>query len=144
MADTKYGKHIVPIPVVPMTGEGNGTQGWDLWGSDLGGWQVSIAQRCFKEPGRMNPEYQQKPHVHAFDEILFFLGSDTSDLTQLGSVAELRMGKEEEKHIISTPTAVWVPKGLLHCPITFLNVDKPCLFGHVAFSATRPGRREPK
>jgi hypothetical protein len=52
----------------------------------------------------------------------------------------MRLGREEEKHIITAPTAVWVPKGLPHCPITFLSVDKPCLFMHVAFAATRPGR----
>jgi hypothetical protein len=140
MTETKYGKHIVPIPVIPMFGEGNGSQGWDLWGKDLGNFEVNIAQRCFKELGRMNPEYQKRPHTHAFDEILFFLSSDTDDLSRLGSVAEMRMGSEEEKHIIARPTAVWVPEGLPHCPITFLSVDKPCLFMHVAFAATRPGR----
>ena len=141
MTETRYGQHIVPIPVIPMVGEGNGSQGWDLWGKDLGNFEVNIAQRCFKEPGRMNPEYQQRPHTHAFDEILFFLSSDTDDLSKLGSVAEMRLGKEEEKHIIAAPTAVWVPKGLPHCPITFLSVDRPCLFMHVAFAASRPRPR---
>jgi len=137
MADTRYGKCLVPIPVVPMVGEGNGSEGWDLWGKDLGGIEVNIGFRCFKETGRMNPEWQKRPHTHPFDEILFFHGTDTNDMTRLGVVAEMRMGKEEEKHIITTPTAVVVPKGLPHCPITFLEVDNPCYFWHVAFAATR-------
>ena len=138
MAETKYGKHLVPIPVVPMTGKGNGTEGWDLWGKDLGNFEVNIAMRAFNEVGRMNPEYQQRPHTHNFDEVLLFLSSDINDVGTLGLEAEMRMGKEEEKHIIDKPTAVWVPKGLPHCPITFLKMDKPCYFMHVAFSATRP------
>ena len=138
MAETKYGKHIVPIPVVPMTGKGNGTEGWDLWGKDLGNFEANIAMRAFNEVGRMNPEYQQRPHAHNFDEVLLFLSSDVNDVGNLGLEAEMRMGKEEEKHIVDKPTAVWVPKGLPHCPITFLKMDKPCYFMHVAFSATRP------
>lgn len=41
-----------------------------------------------------------------------FLSSDANDVGNLGLKAERRMGKEEEKYIIDTPTAVWVPKGL--------------------------------
>ena len=141
MAETKYGKYLVPIPILPMTGEGNGSQGWDLFGKDLEGFEVNIALRTFKEPGRMNPEFQKRPHTHAFDEVLFFMSSDINDINKLGVEAEMRMGKEEEKHIITVPTAVVVPKGLPHCPITFLKMDNPCYFMHVALSATRPGRR---
>jgi len=137
MTETKYGKYLVPIPVIPMTGEGNGYEGWDLFGKDLHGFDVNIALRCFKETGRMNPQWQQRPHTHNFDEILFFHSTDTDDMTNLGVEAEMRMGKEEEKHIITTPTAVVVPKGLPHCPITFLKADRPTYFWHVAFAASR-------
>ena len=95
MAENKYGKHIVPIPVVPMTGKGNGTEGWDLWGKDLGNFEVNIAMRAFNEVGRMNPEYQQRPHAHNFDEVLLFLNSDINDVANLRLKAEMRMGKEE-------------------------------------------------
>ena len=137
MTETKYGKYLVPLPIIPMVGEGNGSEGWDLFGKDMEGFNLQVAMRCFKETGRMNPELQKRPHTHPFDEVLFFLGSDTNDMTRLGVEAEIRMGPEEEKHIISVPTAVVVPKGLPHCPITFLKVDNPCYFGHIALSATR-------
>ena len=85
----------------------------------------------------MNPQWQQRPHTHNFDEILFFHSTDTDDMTNLGVEAEMRMGKEEEKHIITAPTAVVVPKGLPHCPITFLKANRPTYFWHVAFAASR-------
>jgi hypothetical protein len=40
----------------------------------------------------------------------------------------LCMGPEEEKHIITQPTFVFVPKGLHHCPLNFKVVNKPILF----------------
>ena len=58
-------------------------------------------------------------------------------MTNLGVEAEMRLGKEEEKHIITGPTAVVVPKGLPHCPITFLKADRPMYFWHVALAASR-------
>ncbi len=141
MVETKYGKHLIPIPVRQLKGKGNGYEGWDLFGEALGGLEVNVGYFSHHEVGRMNPQLQQRPHVHAFDEILFFTSSDPYDMNSLGVEAELCMGKEEEKHIIDRPTAVVVPKGLPHCPITFLKVDKPCFFWHIAFSATRPPLR---
>lgn len=138
MSDTKYGQHIVPIPVVPMSCNGNGTEGWDLWSKDLGNFEVNIAMRPFDEVGRMNPEQQQKPHAHGFDEVLLFVSYDINDVSNLGLKAEMRMGTEEGMHIVDKPTAVRVPKGLPHCPITFLEMERPYYFIYVAFSATRP------
>jgi hypothetical protein len=141
MAETKYGDYLVPIPVRTLKGKGNGFQGWDLFGKDLGGFEVNVGFFSHREVGRMNPELQKKPHVHAFDEVLFFMGSDPDDMSKLGVEAEMCMGKEQEKHIITIPTAVVVPHGLPHCPITFLKVDRPCYFWHVALSAERPHLR---
>ena len=61
MSDTKYGQHIVPISVAPMTGKSNDSEGWNLWGKDLGNFEVNIEMRAFDKIGRMNPERQQKP-----------------------------------------------------------------------------------
>ena len=35
------------------------------------------------------------------------------------------MGKEMERHVISEPTAVFIPKGLPHCPLIVTRVDRP-------------------
>jgi hypothetical protein len=59
-----------------------------------------------------------------------------------GAEVELVMGKEGEKHVITSTTFVYIPKGLLHCPLVFKKVDRPIMFGHVMFTSsyepTRP------
>ena len=88
-----------------------------------------------KAPYRFDPD-PTKPHTHPQPEILFFLGVDTNDLSQLGGEVECSLGEEMEKHIITRPTAVVVPAGLPHNPLTITKVDKPFIlldcrpFGH--------------
>ena len=50
---------------------------------------------------------------------------------EFGSEVELVMGEEEETYLINTTTWVYVPAGLLHCPLNFKKVDKPIMFGHI-------------
>jgi hypothetical protein len=88
-----------------------------------------------KAPYRFDPD-PTKPHTHPQPEILFFLGVDTDDLSQLGGEVECSLGNEMEKHIITQPAAVVVPAGLPHNPLTITKVNKPFIlldcrpFGH--------------
>ncbi len=142
MAETKYGGYLVPLEITPLNGGGSGSEGWGLRGKALRGLEVHMFAKVHKEVGRMNPERQTKPHGHAFDEVLLFFGSDTDNMGKLGGEVEMRMGREEEKHIITVPTAVVVPRGLLHTPITFLKVDKPLYFMDISLAASRPFHAE--
>jgi len=38
------------------------------------------------------------------------------------------MGKELEKHTITSTTVVYIPKGVWHCPLNFRAIRKPVLF----------------
>lgn len=58
------------------------------------------------------------------------------DFSDFGAEVELVMGEEGEKHIINTTTWVFIPKGVLHCPLDFKRVDKPLMFGHIMFAPT--------
>jgi len=51
-------------------------------------------------------------------------------LADLGAEIEIGMGREQERHIITTPASVYVPKGMVHCPLHFKRVDRPVLFVH--------------
>jgi hypothetical protein len=66
---------------------------------------------------------QVDPHVHDFDEILAFFGSDPADYHDLGGEVELWLG--DEKHVLTKSCMVFIPKGLQHCPLIFRRVDKP-------------------
>jgi hypothetical protein len=72
--------------------------------------------------------HEQDPHVHPNDEALVFVGLDPEKPDYLGAELEIYMGEEMEKHIINTPTVVIAPKGLVHCPLNTLKVEKPYAF----------------
>jgi hypothetical protein len=82
------------------------------------GWQVFTAPVCW-----------ETPHVHKYDEFLIFLGAELPDLCKsFDAEIDLWMGKEMEKYTIASTTVVFIPKGLLHCPLNFRVIRKPVLF----------------
>ncbi len=44
------------------------------------------------------------------------------------------MGEEGEKHIITEPTILHIPKDTIHCPLNFKVVNKPVIFMNVALT----------
>jgi hypothetical protein len=82
------------------------------------GWQVFTAPVCW-----------ESPHVHKYDEFLIFLGAQQPDFcNSFDAEVDLWMGKEMEKHTINSATVVFIPKGMLHCPLNFRVIRKPLLF----------------
>jgi hypothetical protein len=78
-----------------------------------------------------------KPHVHDYDEAIFFIGSEPRNFSDLGAEVEFAIGAEEEKHVFDKPTAVVVPRGLPHCPIVTRRIDKPYLCMAVSLTGKR-------
>jgi hypothetical protein len=83
-----------------------------------------------KAPYRFGP-VPDKPHVHTYNEFLFFIGADCNDLSELGAEVEMYMGKEMERHVITRPTVVVQPRGFPHCPLVVTKVEKPFIFSVV-------------
>ncbi len=68
-------------------------------------------------------------HVHAGDEYLCFLAGHVPDcFSDFDAEIDFCIGKEQELYTIKEPTIVYIPKGLLHCPLEFRVVNKPLLF----------------
>jgi len=67
------------------------------------------------------------PNIHSCDEIFVFQGTNPQDQHELGGEVEfwLGEGKDAEKYMITEPTVVYIPAGLVHSPIFFRKVDKP-------------------
>jgi hypothetical protein len=126
MAETKYGRYISRRPVEAgkfgpdfrMTGEQD-------FKSDF-----SLTVIRVSEPVLM----EELAHSHDFDMYLFFLGFDPDNMGDLGAEIEMYFGEEGEKHIINSPTSVYIPKGQVHCPLNFKRVDKPILFIHATLA----------
>ena len=120
MSQSKYGKYVIKQPVIPgKFGPEILFSGEQHYGSDFSIWFFHISEPTLME---------EKPHSHDFDMYLYFLGRD--DMSDLGAEIEMGLGEEQELFTITTPTSVYVPKGLIHCPLHFKGVDKPILFVH--------------
>ena len=65
-------------------------------------------------------------HVHDFDEVIGFFGSDPQNPHDLGGEVEFWM--EDEKYILTKSCLIFAPKGLRHCPLRVIRVDKPIFF----------------
>jgi len=85
-------------------------------------------------------EMISETHAHDFDQFLIFVGGDMKNMPDLGGEVELTLGEEEgklEKFVFTTATMVFIPAGMLHCPLNFKKVNdpnKPILFHDLFFS----------
>lgn len=154
MDHTKYGKYIVTelkssisLPTfrrdAPGALESGQTVGKErlLWvdGDVVPGafyseytWFLPTQGPTSEQIRRIGPE----PHVHAFDEVIAFVGTNKDDLFDLGGEVELWL--EDERFALTRSFLVYVPAGMRHCPLNILRIDRP-IFQYVLGSAHRYG-----
>lgn len=63
------------------------------------------------------------PHVHDSNEIIGFFGNHPEDPYDLGGEIEFWM--EDEKHVLTRSSLIFVPEGMKHCPLILRRVDRP-------------------
>ena len=68
------------------------------------------------------------PHIHKDAELLFHIGTDPNDPTDLGAEVELHMGPEMERHVITQSTVVFIPPNFIHAPWNPLRTERPWIF----------------
>jgi hypothetical protein len=131
MAKKKYDKYIIrePLekaftPMIHLCAED------DCHGSKFPNFPAELTSVLVTQPLTMNP----KPHAHDYDQFLCFLGSNNKNLFEFDAEIEVVLGKEGEVNIVDTTSIVYLPKGLIHCPINFKRVGKPVLFMHLCFA----------
>ncbi len=93
--------------------------------SDLPGAGINFGFRYYVKPFKM----ELQSHHHDVDEYLFFLGGQLPDLTaNFDAEIEIFLGPEYERHIITKPCILFIPKGMEHNPMDIKRVGKPLLF----------------
>jgi hypothetical protein len=125
---TRYSKNFVPANIAPAVfGPPVPTFHFSTaeYGVDAGWIVVPVL-----EP-RM---FQKEPHKHDFHQFFCFLGSDPEDIRKFDAEIEVYLGEEGEKHVITTPTVLHVPPGLMHCPMEYKRVGKPVIHLDVFFA----------
>jgi len=127
MTATKYGKYVIKRPVA------KGGYGPELIYTGETDYKSNFTIMFLRitEPTLM----EESAHSHDFDMYLYFLSFDPDNMGDLGAEIEIGLGKEQERHIITTPTTVYIPKGMVHCPLEFKRVDKPILFVHCTLAS---------
>ncbi len=128
MAD-KYGKYFFKNPVTPGK-FCNRLVFFSREHPEVGEKDYSVLWNCITEPFLMVND----PHSHDFDQFLHFYGADSRDITEFDAEVEMSIGEEGEKHIITEPTVLHIPKGTIHCPLNFKVVNKPVIFMNVALT----------
>ncbi len=71
------------------------------------------------------------PHIHREAEILFHIGTNPEDPSELGAEVVIYMGPELERHVINRSTVVYIPPNFIHCPWNVARTWKPWI--HLEF-----------
>jgi hypothetical protein len=132
MSNTKFGKYFT----TDILNESPKFPGlWDIASTrhlkDFGGGHLSVdcifINRSF--------EMVSRPHQHEFPQYLHFISANLDDQRVFDAEIEMTLGEDEihgEKHIITRPTALYIPAGLYHGPLNFKTINKPVVFVDIA------------
>lgn len=126
--ETKYGKYIVqelntnrfsPESIARYKTFANRI----LWMDDKvvdGAFQMNCSWYLGPNP----PDSPERfSHTHDADEIIGFFGSNPDDPYDLGG--EIEFWIEDEKHILTRTSMIFVPGGMAHCPLVIHRADRP-------------------
>ena len=127
MAERKYSRYVVEHftehgdfgPKISITGERD-------FGRDFSLICLPVTRPVLME---------KVPHTHDFDMYLTFIGLDTDGIREIDAEIELGLGEEQEMYIITAPTSVYIPGGMVHCPLNFKRVGKPLLLIHASLAS---------
>ncbi len=128
MAESRTAKYIVS-QLKPDLFDKEFNERYSRWAKRLLWLDNSVVEGAFQMncSWYMKPSDQSTPqgngHTHDCDEILGFFGSNPDDPYDLGGEVEFWL--EDEKHIITKSSMVFIPKGMKHCPLIIRRVDRP-------------------
>jgi hypothetical protein len=137
MTESKYGKYIVSDLRAPFSKAYNEEYAKFatrvLWMDDKvvdGAFQMNVSWY-------LKPQTGQTPlaaHTHEPNEIIGFFGNNHEDPYDLGGEVELWL--EDEKHIITKSSLIYIPSGMKHCPLILRRVDRPIFHFSVVTAGT--------
>ena len=123
MAESKYAKYLTTDILRPVKGGAKNLTSTRHLEPYAGG-DFSLDCGFITEPILMIPA----PHQHDFDQYICFFSASHEKMEDFDAVIEISLGEEGEKQVITRPTIVRIPAGVLHCPLNFKRVDKPVFF----------------
>jgi hypothetical protein len=128
MTARKYDKYFTTDVAKPNPKDGGASITSTRHLDDFGGGHFSIDCIYLSSPRLMITQ----PHQHEFPQYLHFFSTNPDDSSDFDAEIEITLGEEAEKHIITQPTAVYIPAKTLHGPLNFARITKPVLFVDIA------------
>jgi hypothetical protein len=126
LAKQSYKKNLVQNPDHEV-GAGLKLTGRDYPSSTYMNNNLVPGSNCYIEIGWIHEVPQPNPHilahVHNYDEIVMHIGGDSKNPEELGAEIEFVVGGDNL--IINKTSAVFIPKGVSHGPLTWKKVTKP-------------------
>jgi len=135
MAKLKYANYILteaPLQFPKKKGGPDLKQILMLNGENVKG---AFHVNCCWLPTGPNPGVYEA-HIHPYDEVIGFIGTNPDDSSDLGAEAELWI--DDEKYVINKSFLAFFPKGLVHCLLTVTNVKRPIFHFDIQIASGRP------
>ena len=126
MSESKYEKYIVTELKTDFSDEFNAE--YAKWATRVLWMDNKVVEGAFQMniSWYLRPQTGQQPlqaQTHEPDEIIGFFGNNSEDPYDLGG--EIEFWLEDEKHIITRSSLIFVPGGMKHCPLILRRVDRP-------------------
>ena len=144
--DGKYGGQIVQELAAQFAGESPFNEIYKKWGSRIlymdsnmvpGAFQMNTTWYIHAPDFRPLPYHEE--HMHDFDELVGFLGSNPDDKYDLGGVIEI--GINGELHRLTKSSIIFMPSGMKHLPLSILELRRPILHFSVSMNPTYYAKR---
>jgi hypothetical protein len=91
--------------------------------------------------GMPDPNPHIGEHIHNYNEIVIHLGTDPRNPEDLGGEIEILM--DGEPITISSTSAIFIPKGMKHGPLTWKKFEKPHLEMTIMIGANTLAEADP-
>jgi hypothetical protein len=92
--------------------------------SQIPGANMNMGWQVLTDPMHL----EREPHTHDVDEYLIFLGWKLPDVFEFDADIDFYLGEEQEHYTIDKATIIYIPKGMVHCPLNFRRIGIPILF----------------
>lgn len=139
--DGKYGSQIVQELVPQFAKPSPFNEIYKKWGNRILYMDSNVVPGAFQmnttwyvNAPDMRPLPFHEEHVHDFDELVGFIGSNPDDKTDLGGVIEI--GINGELHRLTKSSIIFMPAGMKHLPLSILELHRPILHFSVSMNPT--------
>ena len=119
----KHGPHISELkPGYSLHKEITAPMIGAFGGKDIDGANLALGFSYLTKPFVMI----DAAHKHDFDQFLFFISGDPTNFVEFDAEVELTL--DGKVNSITYASWVYIPKGLMHCPLNVKRVTKPIIF----------------